>query len=562
MSRARYIGNSLRGGAILLAALVVGTLTSGCASKEPETPGGPPVMRRLTEAQYRNTIRDVFGPGINTVARFDPISREEGLIAVGAAAASITPSAYERYAALAQLIAGQVVSPANRDYLLPCAPATQTAADEACAREAIGKIGRLLYRRKLTVNEEARLVQVANEGAASLDDFYQGLGYSIAAMLQSPMFMFISDTVEVDPARPGTQRLTAYAKASRLSFLLWNSTPDDALLAAAESGALHDKKEYEAQVDRMLLSHRVEDSVRAFFTDMLALDGFDTLSKDSVIYPAFVMATMEDSREQVLRLVVSELLEKKAGYPSLFTTRHTFMSGPLGMVYQLPVGNPNGWVPYEFSEADKRRGLLGHVGFLALHAHAGKSSPTIRGRAVRELLMCQRVPDPPSNVDFSDFNSASASPMNTARERLHIHNSEPSCAGCHALVDPIGLTLESFDGAGQWRTMEGGQLIDTSGELDGVEYADSTGLAEAVANNPAVTACLVRRLYAYSTGRAPARSDLAALEYLRTRFEDDGFRFPDLLRTLATSNAFIAVKAATSSANDESELTAVLTANP
>jgi hypothetical protein len=209
----------------------------------------------------------------------------------------------------------------------------------------------------------------------------------------------------------------------------------------------------------------------------------------------------------------------------------------------VPVDDPNGWTEVELPKDSPYQGLLTLPGFASLHSHAGRSSPTVRGRAVRELLMCQRVPDPPSNVDFAQFNHASQQKVSTARERLTIHNTEKTCASCHALVDPIGLALEQFDGASQFRTIENDARIDTAGELDGVKFEDAAGLGAALAKSPAVTNCIVNRSLAYARGRAAGKGDNEVLAWLHERFAADGYRLRGLLESIATSDAFYAVAA-------------------
>jgi hypothetical protein len=181
------------------------------------------------------------------------------------------------------------------------------------------------------------------------------------------------------------------------------------------------------------------------------------------------------------------------------------------------------------------------VSFAALFSHPGRSSPTLRGRAIRELLLCQKVPDPPGNVDFSLFNDPN-SPHRTARERLTVHATQQACAGCHKLTDPVGLGMEHLDGAGQLRTAEAGAPIDASGSLDGIEFKDVAGLGKAMRENPAVPPCVVNRLFAYATARAPLKEEKPLLEYFTSEFADSRYRVPTLLREIATSDALFAVK--------------------
>jgi hypothetical protein len=529
---------------LLCTAVAVGALLAGCDAPEPDTAAGPPVMRRLTAEQYRQVIADVFGEDIVIGGRFDPVMRTDGLLAVGASNTAINGSAFERYDALARAVADQVTDADHRAVLIPCKPADATKADDECARTFFKGTGRLLYRRALADDELNAVVGLAHAGAEKLGNFYAGVSAALSAMLVRPEFLFIVDTVEPDPTKAGAYRLTAHAKAARMSFFLWNTTPDEALLAAAESGALHDDQEIERHVDRMLASPRLITGVRAFFDDMLSLDGFETIQKDAVIYPAYGLAAIEQSREQLLRTAVDHTVTQKKDYRELFTTRQTFMSADLGVVYRVPVSQPLGWVPYEFPEGDAHVGLQSLVGFVSLFSHPGRSSATLRGKAIREVLMCQKVPDPPGDVDFTLAQDVHNAVHKTARERLSAHSTDVTCAGCHRIMDPIGLALEKFDGAGQWRELENASPIDTSGELDGIAFQDTVGLGKAIAQNPAVPACLVSRVYAYALGRSPLSGERQLLAYFGESFADEKYRLPDLMREIVLSKAFSAVRPA------------------
>jgi hypothetical protein len=214
------------------------------------------------------------------------------------------------------------------------------------------------------------------------------------------------------------------------------------------------------------------------------------------------------------------------------------------MLYQVPVGRLQGWEPYEFPASDPHVGIQSEISLLALNSHPGRSSVTLRGKAVRELLLCQKVPDPPANVDFTLVSDSSNPVYKTARQRVSAHSTDPSCSGCHKLMDPIGLSLENFDGAGQYRTTENGVAIDPSGELDGVAFKDPDQLGHALHDNPSLTTCLVNRAFAYAAGRAPTPAERPLIAFLDKRFADNKFRLKALLHDIATSDGFYAVRPA------------------
>jgi len=199
----------------------------------------------------------------------------------------VTASGFEQYDLMGRSIAAQVVDSQHRALLIPCKPAAATAPDDACAKQFFAKVGRLLYRRPLTQHELDAQVAAANAATAKTGDFYNGVGLGLAGMLEAPEFLFRQETVEPDPDHAGSYRLDAFSKATRLSFFLWNAAPDPELLASAESGEINSAAGLKKQVDRLMSSPRLETGVRAFFTDMLAFDGFSTLAKDTTLYPKF-----------------------------------------------------------------------------------------------------------------------------------------------------------------------------------------------------------------------------------------------------------------------------------
>lgn len=520
--------------------LAVATLV-GCGDtgpSEPDSQGANPRMRLITTDQYVNTLNYVFGSSVHTQGEFSPAERTEGLLANGAAVAGVSASLLEQFQRTAASVAAQVVDEAHRNYLIPCKPASEEAADNACATEFLSKTGRLLFGRTLSDAEVTAYVASAEAGAESLEDFYQGLATALEGMLISPEFLFLVENAETDPENPDRLRLDAYSLASRLSYFFWNAGPDADLLDAAENGELQTEEGLARTIDRMLASPRLENGVRAFFDDMFAFDDFNTLSKDPLIYPSFTSVTAAAAREQTLRTVIDHLIDNEEDYRDLFTTRSTFISPELAILYDMPA--PTGWTPYTFPPDSLRSGLLTHVSFLALHAHPGRSSPTLRGKALRELLLCQHVPPPPPDVDFSIINNPDAN-YPTQRDRVRAHLENPSCAGCHRVTDPTGLSLENFTGEGRFRLTENDAVIDATGDLDGVEFENVVGLGQALRNNAALPACLVQRLYAYGSGGATTAQDNQILEYFNGRFEAGGYKLPNLLRTIALSNSFTRV---------------------
>lgn len=526
--------------ALPAAALLPGTAHVAAAAKEVAVQekvavGSPKRLRLLTTQQYINTIQYFFGPDIQIDIKFAPLTRTDGLLVAGSSIAGISGAQVEVYQKVASIVSRQVVAPDRRDTLLPCKPQSDKAADDKCAARFLADVTSYLYRAPLDKERLRELVALAGTTANQLKDFYAGLQVTLESVLLSPNVLFVAENDEPDPKHPGQKRLDAYSYATRLSLFLWNAAPDPSLRDAAAKGKFDTDKGRARLVESMLASTRLEAGVRAFFDDMFGFDSFDTLSKDSAVYPYFLGEALGDAREQTLRTVVDQLLTKNKDYRDLYTTRETYISPSLAVIYGIPTSP--GWRPYEFPPEAHRDGILTQVSFLALHAHPARSSATLRGKALRELILCQKVPPPPANVDFSIVNNPN-SDYKTARDRLTAHRQNPVCAGCHKITDPMGLALENFDGAGQYRVAEKGTKIDASGSLDGKDFASVEGLSQAVHDNPALPLCLTRRALTYSTGGALSLATEPALADLNKTFASEGYRMRGLFRAIALSSAF------------------------
>lgn len=519
--------------------LLVLLVLSACGSSvEPASVGGPLAMRRLTATQYKQTVADLFGSDIKVAGRFAPDARRDGLVAVGSSWGTTTPSNFEQLESMALTIAEQVLDEEHRARWVPCEPDSVAAADDVCAEAFVRATGPRLFRRALTQQEVQTRVAIAANATRSTGDFYAGLRFALASLLLAPEFLFRVEQGEPDPQDPKHLRLTSESLASRLSYFLWNTTPDQELLAAARSGQLLSDEGLAVQVDRLLASSRLEQGMRAFFADVYSFDEFESVSKDTILYPAFSRTLVEDSQEQTLRVITDHLITGRGDYRDLFTTRKSSMTRTLGLVYGVPVATPDGWEPMEFPEGSSRAGLLTHVSFMTLHSHPGRTSPTLRGQFVREAILCQEVPAAPADVNFTVVQETDNPEFKTARSRLEAHRTDPACANCHRIMDPIGLGLDTFDAIGAYRPTENGVEIDTSGDISGDEFADTRDLGRLLHDHSAVPACLVENLYRYAVGRDTVLSERQLLRYLEERFEESGYRLHALLQLITTSQGF------------------------
>lgn len=523
----------------IVLAILVAALSWGCTgAAETETRGGPVAMRRLTPAQYRQAITDAFGSGVEVAGRFEPDARKEGLVAVGTSMVTVSPVGFEQYESIARHIASQVVAEENRDALLPCTPDSASEPDPECTERFIRKYAPGLLRRSVGNNEIRLRVEAANANASRMKDFYAGIELALTSLLVAPDFLFRIEVTRTDPEVPGRRLLDDATLASRLSYLLWNSGPDEELLQAAERGELSNPATLPEHVDRMLASPRLEAGSRAFFEDLFRFDEFDYVGKDPVRYPVYSRQVASDAREQTLRVVVHHLVSERGDYRDLFTTRDFFITRSLGPLYGIPVRAREGWERIRFPEGHPRTGLLTHASFNMLHAHPGRSSPTLRGVFLREALLCQTVPPAPADVEFALFNDDENPDYKTARDRLGAHATNATCRNCHKLSDPIGLGLEVFDGVGKHRTTENGAPIDTSGALDGVSFGNHIELGRAFAGSPLLGPCLVDNLYRYAVGREPILGERSMLRRIAKEFETGGYQIHGLLRAIALSEGF------------------------
>lgn len=506
---------------------------------EPFVPGEQ-VLPRLTQRQYRNAVGDLLGAPLPEV-ELEPDTNPYLFMSIGATSTSLSELGTQQYEEAADLLTSTVWDDtARRDALLGCTPAT---ADDACGQGFLADFGRRAFRRPLSADELARWTAVAVElssggSGPEIADAHRGLRLAVAGMLQSPYFLYRVELGEEDPDDPSRLRFTGYELASRLSFLLWESIPDDELMAAAEDGALLDADGLEQQARRMMADPRTRLSVQAFFGQYFDLARLDGVSRDPALYPDFSPTMAKSMRTEVELLMEDLIYRQDADIRQLFSTRRTFVNAELAELYGITP--PDGASEISFAPADlpaggPRAGMLTLGAFLSMNAHETETSPTLRGKYLRERVLCMEVPAPP---DDTDTNVPDPVEGGTLRERLEQHRSDPACAACHAFIDPPGFLFENFDSAGVFRTTDNGHPVDTTGELDGVPLANASELADILAENPFVGPCVVKQLFRHTNGRLETDGEQPALDDLSDRFSDRGHRFSELLVELVRHESF------------------------
>lgn len=492
----------------------------------------PPVLPRLTASQYTATVQDLFGPDV-PIGVLPADTNPHLFFSIGATSTELSELGAQQYADAADAIASWVVADLSRAFtILGCTPATP---DDACITGYLDELGRRLYRRPLTSEELASWTAVARDTAHG--DVGRGLRMAIYGLLQSPPFLYRVELGEPDPEAPGRRRYSSFEMASRISFLLWDRAPDRQLLDVAATGALTDDAGLRAEVDRLLAQPEARRATQGFFAQYLDLAALDGLERDGTLFPAFSPALAAAAKDDV-RLRVDEILANDADVRTLFASRRAFVNSDLAALYGVdaPGATPTDFVPVELPADGPRAGVLTSAAFLTMNAHVTETSPTLRGKFVRERVLCQRVPAPGDNVDLVIDEPDGVA--NTLRERLERHVTDPSCASCHAFIDPPGYLFEGFDAIGAARTTDRGYPVDTTGDLDGVPLADARDLADRLATDPRVGACLVRQLYRHASGRLETDAEGAILGELDEAFAAGGYRMNQLLAALVLSDGF------------------------
>lgn len=495
----------------------------------------PASLRLLLPRQYVGAVEDLLGPEAAAAAAPPESHAINGFDSIGAAQLALGDAEIDAYEQSARAVVQAAAAAGALSSWLACNPAT--AGDEACIRQVVGSFGRRAWRRPLTDEEIERYTSVGTAASAELGSFDRGVEEAVAAMLQSPYFLYQVEVGEPDPDDATRRRLTPYELATRMSFFLLDTVPDAELLDDAEEGLLASADGIREAAWRLLERPRVRQSLGEFFGEAWRLRNLRNLPKDVATFPQWTPELAEAMRGETLALVEDIAWEQDVDFREVFTADYTFANARLGFHYGLPGAAelPDVHTKVTLGGHDKRGGLFGHAGFQSLLGHVSSTSPTLRGKFVLENILCRVVPPPPPGV-VTDL------PVNegnvTMRERLEAHMSEPSCRGCHEMMDPIGFGLENYDGIGRFRTEDNGLPIDASATLDGEAFDGAASLGALVAQSPDAPHCLVRNLYRHATGHVEVAGEEGALLAIEEAFAESGYRMQDLLVEIVASPAF------------------------
>ncbi|MBE2251211.1 MAG: DUF1592 domain-containing protein [Myxococcus sp.] len=507
------------------------------APLEPTFPTfAPGVLRpRVMLGQwYRNTVRDVLGDAAMNAVSVTPDLTEGGLVTIGASSKSVTPTDVTRFEDNGFLAAQAVLGDATgRARVIPCTPANAT--DSACMQQVVTTLGRRLFRRPLSTDEVTRWRGIGLSAAQGYSSFTRGVEFVIAGFLQSPNFIYLDERGAADAAT-GWQKLDPYELASRLSFFLVQSTPDDALLDAAATGGLSTVEGVRAQAERLLRRTEARDAVSSLFDEVFELEGLMSAQKSD---PAFTREVATSMRQELRYLFAHVALDPGNDFRDLLTTRMGFVDRRIAPLYGVP-GPMSGFQPVELPEA--RAGVLTRLGYLANKAHDADTSPTHRGKLVRQRLLCMAVAMAPPDV-VAVVPPPDQMNRRTFRQRLEERTAEPRCQGCHQLMDPFGFPFEGFDSLGRPRTLDNGLPIDSTGAFDPIfsrheRYTGAKDFAALLHDDPRFTECMTTTVFRQATGRFEAESEGRALYELHRAWKQTGYRYADLVVAVVTSDAF------------------------
>jgi uncharacterized protein DUF1592/uncharacterized protein DUF1588/uncharacterized protein DUF1595/uncharacterized protein DUF1585/uncharacterized protein DUF1587 len=532
-------------GVPLTLAACVGSLgdgeSSGAAGGGPtgnEKPAAASPLARLTSTQYTATLHDLFAPIAVPDATLPNTVFVEGF---DNNSGTQTPGAalIDALHANAVTVASEAMK--SEAALLGCSPTTRAEEDD-CARTSTAKLATKAFRRPVVDAEVADLVKLYTDlRSDGTTDFSTAMTLVIETILQEPDFVYrveLGTPIAGDPTRV---QLTPYEMASRLSYLLWNTMPDDALFAAAKSGELATPEGIEKQARRLLADPRAHAAVLKFHSEWLRFSSMATLSKDATLYPSFTSDTAASLRDSSDKYVDS-IFFGEGTLTALLTDTHAWVNDDLASIYGVPA--PGGTDLKLVSVDPKQRaGILTSAGLMAGFAHETADSPVLRGVWVLDRFMCNEPPPPPKGVNTTLPAAVTGKPL-TTRDRFATQHEQGSCAGCHHTIDGVGFAFENYDATGAWRTEDNTLPVDSSGwfsggngDLEGT-FSGAVELGQKLAESKTVHACVASSWMRYALGVDHRGIDDKGLAPVLEAFEQSQLKLPELVVAITKSDAF------------------------
>ena len=384
-----------------------------------------------------------------------------------------------------------------------------------------------------------RYSKLTSSNAALLADATEALRLTTNALLMSPYFLYRLEKGQSEPSNAKWWSYTPTEMAEKLAYFLLNSTPDAALLDAADAGRLTTADDIRTQAERLFATPRGRASVGNFASELFHVDIVFSKAKDATLFPTYTPGLQAAMAHEVPSMFEALVFDQKSSAMNLFTTTRTFVNSDLAALYGLPTTGltATSWTPVTLPDTGARAGILGTSAIATQYASQKEGSPTLRGKFIREVILCQEIPPPPPNV-----NTMLADPppgvTYTKRERLALHRAMAVCASCHNRMDPLGLTLENFDAMGGYRTTDQGKAIDVTGDLDGTAYQGPRELGQLLSKSNDAAKCMVTSLYRYATGHGDQESEQPLIGDLFTHFQSSGYKLRDLILDVVASDGF------------------------
>ncbi len=498
---------------------------------------GRVTMRRLNRTEYNNTVRDLTGLDLKLANDFPSDDVGNGFDNIGDVL-SLPPILMEKYLTAAKQIADEVMkSPDAAKKVFPRQANDPNNVDEVVevARANASSFAQRAFRRPLDADETERLfnlMRLAWDANAKKEEIMQTL---ITAVLASPHFIYRVEEDDPQDFVDGVRPLNDFEMASRLSYFLWSSMPDDRLVELAKEGKLHTAEQLNAEVDRMLSDPKAKALVENFAGQWLQLRDLEALSPDPVKFAAFD-ATLRRSMRRETELLFTSILDENRSILELLSASYTYLDERLAKHYGIEGVSGN-----EFQKVDlmgKRRGVLMHGSILLLTSNPTRTSPVKRGKWVLENLLAEPPPPPPPNVPEL---GAAGETLGTLRQQMEQHRANPNCAVCHVKMDAVGFGLENFDAIGAWREADGREKIDPSGILPGGRtFNGPLDLVQILVEDKKVefTRCLSLKMLTYALGRGLGVADRCTISSIVDNLAKDNYRFSTLIKSIVTSPPF------------------------